>query len=187
MSGEPLHFAQPEWAVLLWAWLAVVVVLALLERRGSDAIDRLIAPALRERLVDRPSRWRRWTRLALLAIAGASLCLALMQPQWGLRTVATPRIGAEIMIALDVSRSMLADDAKPSRLAPGRLPDLFRGSRLVVAGRYEGTGAMALRLRGRLQDDVKQYVHLLRNKVDRDSAAPKRIQNVKGFGYKLVP
>jgi Ca-activated chloride channel family protein len=44
-----------------------------------------------------------------------------------LRYVATPRIGAEIMIALDVSRSMLADDAKPSRLerAKAEISDLL--------------------------------------------------------------
>lgn len=34
--------------------------------------------------------------------------------------------------------------------------------------------------------DVKQYVHLLRNKIELDPQAPKRIQNVKGFGYKLM-
>ena len=52
---------------------------------------------------------------------------ALMQPQWGERFVTTPRVGAEIMIALDVSRSMLADDAKPTRLerAKAEISDLL--------------------------------------------------------------
>ncbi len=55
------------------------------------------------------------------------MVVALMQPQWGERFVATPRVGAEIMIALDVSRSMLADDAKPSRLerAKAEISDLL--------------------------------------------------------------
>lgn len=34
--------------------------------------------------------------------------------------------------------------------------------------------------------DVKQYVHLLRNKVEPNPRLPERIQNVKGFGYTLV-
>jgi DNA-binding response OmpR family regulator len=35
-------------------------------------------------------------------------------------------------------------------------------------------------------DDVKQYVYQLRSKVERDPHSPQWIQNVKGFGYKLV-
>ncbi len=127
MSDAPLHLAHPErWPVLL-AWLGLVAVLILLERRGSDSLDRLVARALQERLVDRPSRWRRWARIALLAASGLALALALLQPQWGLRHIATPRVGAEIMLALDVSRSMLADDAKPTRLerAKAEIRDLL--------------------------------------------------------------
>ena len=49
----------------------------------------------------------------LVALFGV---LALMRPQWGLRYVETPRTGAELMVALDVSRSMLAEDVAPNRL-----------------------------------------------------------------------
>ncbi len=127
MSWAPLQFAHPEWGVVLWGWLALVVLLIALERRGSDALDRLVGPALRDRLVDRPSRWRRLLRIALVGVAGAAMAVALMQPQWGERYIATPRVGAKIMIALDVSRSMLADDAKPSRLerAKAEIRDLL--------------------------------------------------------------
>ena len=55
-----------------------------LERRGSDALDRLVGPTLRERLVDRPSPWRRWSRIGLLGMSGFAMIVALMQPQWGL-------------------------------------------------------------------------------------------------------
>jgi len=127
MSGAPLQFAHPEWVSLLWGWLAVVVLLIVLERRKRDALDRLIGLALQDRLVDRPSRWRRLLRIALVGVAGAAIAIALMQPQWGERYVSTPRVGAEIMIALDVSRSMLADDTKPTRLdrAKAEIRDLL--------------------------------------------------------------
>jgi len=127
MNGSPLHFAHPEMVALVWAWLALVLLLVVQERRGSSALDRLVGLALQDRLVDRPSRWRRWTRLGLLAVAGLAMAVALMQPQWGERYVSTPRVGAEIMIALDVSRSMLADDAKPTRLerAKAEIRDLL--------------------------------------------------------------
>jgi len=127
MNDSPVHFAHPEFTHALWVWACAVLVLVFLERRGSDALDRLVSPALQGRLVDRPSRWRRWARVALLGVSGFAMIIALMQPQWGSRFVATPRVGAEIMIALDVSRSMLADDAKPSRLerAKAEISDLL--------------------------------------------------------------
>jgi Ca-activated chloride channel family protein len=127
MTDVPLHFASPAWSVLLWAWLAFTALLVALERRGSGALDRIVASALQGQLVERPADWRRWLRIGLLSLAGLFMVLALMRPQWGLRFVATPRVGAEIMIALDVSRSMLADDAKPSRLerAKAEIADLL--------------------------------------------------------------
>jgi Ca-activated chloride channel family protein len=127
MSETPVFFAHPEFANGLWVWALVLLAFILLERRGSDALDRLVGPTLQNRLIDRPSPWRRWTRIGLLGMAGFAMIVALMQPQWGLRFVATPRVGAEIMIALDVSRSMLADDAKPSRLerAKAEISDLL--------------------------------------------------------------
>ncbi|MFQ5503587.1 MAG: VIT domain-containing protein, partial [Planctomycetota bacterium] len=53
---------------------------------------------------------------------------------------------------------LAADRIQWSRLAPSRLPDLFRGSRLVVAGRYSGEGHVALRLRGKVAGEVKEFV-----------------------------
>ncbi len=127
MSWNELHFAHPEFIHGLWLWLVLVLLLILLERRGSDSLNRLVAKTLEPRLVDRPAPWRRRLRLAMQALAGLLMVVALMQPQWGEHFVATPRFGAEIMIALDVSRSMLADDAKPSRLerAKAEISDLL--------------------------------------------------------------
>jgi Ca-activated chloride channel family protein len=122
-----LHFAEPGWVHALWAVFAVVALLAALERRGTGALERLVSPALQQRLVQRPSPWRRWLRIGLLGLAGVALVLSLMRPQLGLRHVATPRVGAEIMIALDVSRSMLAEDVAPNRLerAKAEIADLL--------------------------------------------------------------
>ncbi|MEM9174096.1 MAG: VWA domain-containing protein, partial [Myxococcota bacterium] len=116
MSELGIHWASPGlfWVVGAWAFVALVVVA--LDRRGAGALDRLVSSALQAALVARPARWRRFSRLALLLVAGFAMAAALLQPQMGERYVATPRVGAEIMIALDVSRSMLADDAAPSRL-----------------------------------------------------------------------
>ncbi|MCA9510452.1 MAG: VWA domain-containing protein, partial [Myxococcales bacterium] len=122
-----LHLAHPALLHLAWPWLALVALLVALERRRGRSIEQLVGPSLRARLVAMPAAWRRTARTLLLGLAGLAMIAALARPQWGLRHVATPRVGAEIMIALDVSRSMLADDAKPSRLerAKADLADLL--------------------------------------------------------------
>jgi Ca-activated chloride channel family protein len=122
-----LHFAEPGLVHLLWGVAAFTGLLFWLERRGSSALDRLVAAPLQGRLLRRPPAWRRRLRIALLGLSAASAVVALMRPQWGLRTVASQRVGAEIMIALDVSRSMLAEDVAPSRLerAKAEIADLL--------------------------------------------------------------
>lgn len=127
MNLSTFQFANLELAPLLWVWLAFTVVLIALERRSEVALDQFVGTALQDALVTRPADWRRWLRIGFLSAAALFLVLALMRPQWGLRFIATPRVGAEIMVALDVSRSMLADDARPSRLerAKAEINDLL--------------------------------------------------------------
>ena len=127
MNEWPISFARPEWVAAVWVWLGVWLAVGLLERRGSDVLDRLISPLMQGQLVDRPSQWRRTLRYVLLGVSGLAMSIASMQPQMGERFVATPRVGAEIMVAIDVSRSMLADDAKPNRLerAKAEIRDLL--------------------------------------------------------------
>jgi Ca-activated chloride channel family protein len=121
------RFADPQWAHALWGVLAFVALLLWLDRRGGAALERLIAGAMRERLVRRPAPWRRRLAILLLGVSAGALVVSLMRPQWGVRHVATPRVGAEIMIALDVSRSMLAEDVAPNRLerAKAEITDLL--------------------------------------------------------------
>jgi Ca-activated chloride channel family protein len=121
------RFAEPQWAHALWALVAFVVLLFWLERRGGSALGRLVAGPLQSRLVARPSPGRRQLRIVLIGLSMAFLIVALMRPQWGLRHVAAPRVGAEIMICLDVSKSMLAEDVTPNRLerAKAEIADLL--------------------------------------------------------------
>ncbi len=54
--------------------------------------------------------------------------------------------------------SLSFDQIQTSRLVPRDLPDLFRGSRLVVVGRYKGGGATAIRLKGWVGKKEKSFV-----------------------------
>lgn len=121
------RFAEPHFVHGLWVIAAFVVLLIGLERRGGSALERLVGAALQGRLVQRPGSLRRGLRIGLVGLAAACAVLALMRPQWGMRVVSASRAGAEIMIALDVSRSMLAEDVAPNRLerAKAEIVDLL--------------------------------------------------------------
>ena len=110
------RFAQPQWIHALWGVLVFVALLFWFDLRGAGALDQLIGGTLKRRLVRSPSVFRRRMRITLLGLSAVCLVVALMRPQLGMRHVAAPRVGAEIMIALDVSKSMLAEDVAPSRL-----------------------------------------------------------------------
>lgn len=85
---------------------------------------------------------RATARAVLLAASAAFLVLALARPQWGERTREVQRKGIDIVFALDISRSMLAGDVAPERLAAAtaemeRLMRLLDGDRVglvVFAG-----------------------------------------------------
>ncbi|HYC57140.1 MAG TPA: VWA domain-containing protein [Candidatus Binatia bacterium] len=121
------RFAEPSWSVLLWLVLGLTALLLWLDARGAGALTRFLSPVMQARLVRAPGAARRRTSIVLLGLSFLFMVLALMRPQWGVQFVATPRVGAEIMVALDVSNSMLAEDVAPNRLerAKAELRDLL--------------------------------------------------------------
>jgi len=125
MTG--LTFAEPQFAHGLWVVLALATLMIALELRRNLLLDRFIAPAMQSRGVDRPGDWRRGLRIGLLSLSMVAIVIALMRPQWGFEFIEAPQVGAEIMVALDVSRSMLAEDVAPNRLerAKAELRDLL--------------------------------------------------------------
>lgn len=60
---------------------------------------------------------RQVVKAVLWVIGSISLCLAFLQPQWDKKEEVVNQQGRDLLIALDVSRSMLAQDYKPTRLA----------------------------------------------------------------------
>ena len=90
-----------------------------------------LAPDLSPSLDNRRQLWRAGLMLGVVSL----LLIALAGPQWGFRWETLERRGVDIVIALDTSRSMLAEDIKPNRLERAKLAvqDLIqqlRGDRL---------------------------------------------------------
>jgi Ca-activated chloride channel family protein len=102
----------PALALVPAAWLA----LRALDRTRAARLAAIVGPRLRA-LVPGFSDGRRAARRALLATGLLFALVAAMQPVWGEAVAATRRRGADVVVCLDVSRSMLARDAAPSRLA----------------------------------------------------------------------
>lgn len=114
-------FAQPSFLFCLIPLALLGLLLAFLNRRRAAALARLGEAGLLARLSATVNRsGRRW-QMRLWFLALLCLILALARPRWGTEVDYVERQGIEIMVALDVSESMLAQDVKPSRLARAKL------------------------------------------------------------------
>ena len=117
------QFAHVERVHLVWIAIAFVALLAVLEVKSRDALGQFLSPVMQRRLSARPSRGRIATRLALILLAFVAGVIALMRPQARGSSVAVnaSNLSADIVFVLDVSRSMLAEDAAPNRLARAKV------------------------------------------------------------------
>ncbi len=137
-----IHFASARYLLLLVLipvfFLLFAIVLKLRKRRirkfGDEVLVRQLMPSYTEA--------KAWVRLALFSIGFFFFVIGLSRPQIGAKLKEHQTKGAEIMIVLDVSNSMLAEDYSPNRLeraklAISRLVDKLREDRIgliVFAG-----------------------------------------------------
>jgi Ca-activated chloride channel family protein len=137
--------ASPGWLHLLWG-LPVLTLLALhaaqSRRRGMAAL--FSAGILANRGVPGLARQRAWTS-TLVVLGFALAAIAAAQPRWGFTWRELRAEGVEVVLALDVSRSMDAQDVEPSRMERARreildLLELLPGDRvglvIFAAGAY---------------------------------------------------
>lgn len=158
LLGEQVRLLEPG-ALRLLAVVAALALLGGLSLWRRRRALRLAAGPLAPRVAPTAGLARPLARLALWLGGLALLALALARPQCGARTEVTRRYGVDLVVALDVSRSMLARDVGPDRLSRaqlevGALVDRLAGDRVglvVFAGRAFAacpltTDAAALRL-----------------------------------------
>ncbi len=130
-----LHIAQPLYLLLLLL-LPLFFVGYWLYRKGQKRrAARLGDPELVAQLMPDVSSSKGWLKVTFFSLAFLFFVLGLSRPQLGARLQERETNGVEIMIALDVSNSMLAQDYSPSRLeraklAISRLVDKLAGDRI---------------------------------------------------------
>jgi Ca-activated chloride channel family protein len=108
-----MTFGSPWTLLWLLAIPALVAAYAARDRRRSRFAGRWTTPALLPNLVDRAPGRRRHLPVAILLVALAALIVGVARPH---ATVTVPREEATVLLAMDASRSMGADDITPTRL-----------------------------------------------------------------------
>lgn len=131
-----------EWGVaknLIWLWTvpAAAAVFALAHARRRWRLGRFGDPDLVGRLVVSLSQGRRLAKRVLWLAALGCMVLALGQPHFKKKESLVERRGLDIVIAIDVSNSMLAKDIAPSRLEKAKLElsaliDGLKGDRIGI-------------------------------------------------------
>lgn len=116
-----MEFARPNFLYLLILIPLTALLLIWAARRRQADIARLGTPALIAALSASVSATRRRWKTVLWFIALVTLIVALARPRWGTQVHVTTQRGVQVMVALDVSTSMLAEDIKPNRLTRAKL------------------------------------------------------------------
>lgn len=122
----------------LWFLLLVPVMLiayGICRRLRAARVRAFGDPELVAQLMPSYSSSKGWVKMVLFSLAFAFFIIGLSRPQVGAKLSEHEAKGAEIMIALDVSNSMLAQDYSPCRLeraklAISRIVDKLQGDRI---------------------------------------------------------
>jgi Ca-activated chloride channel homolog len=115
-----MTFVHPWVLLLLLLVPAAMAALAAAERRREEQLQRFGDPSIlaSSSALPGPERRRRGNRIRVLALA--LLIVALARPQLGRQPDTMPHTGRDLLVLLDISRSMGAADVEPSRLAVAR-------------------------------------------------------------------
>lgn len=139
MPEIDFHFAQPAW---FWGLLALVPVAIWLwhsaQRASHGPIQRyadahLLPHLTGSRALHAGERWGRFLRWSIL---WGLLLTAMAGPRWDFKDVRLFHPGDSLLILLDISRSMEANDVAPTRLARARqeIQDLIEQNRRLRLG-----------------------------------------------------
>lgn len=110
------RFEQLGYLHALWAVAAVGALMAVGFVRRREALRRFADAHLLPLLTPDRSIARAWLKNALVLLALLGLVGAMIDPRWGVYFEDVKRRGIDLIFVLDVSRSMLAEDASPNRL-----------------------------------------------------------------------
>lgn len=124
-----MHF---EYSQILWLTILIVALLGLFFwwawQKRSRLLNQFVHSKLAKQLTLGLSTNRRLTKIGLLMVAVALLLTAVARPKLGFEWQEMEMQGLDILVAVDTSRSMLANDQNPNRIERAKLAvlDLMR-------------------------------------------------------------
>jgi len=136
-----MNLSHPWMLHFLWLVPLMGLLFIITDRHKARAMERFAEAELFGRLTGKIRRGKKILQSAFLLAALGWMVLALAGPRWGSHYQEVIQKGVDIMIVLDVSRSMLVKDIEPDRLerAKREISDFIR----VVQGDRAGLVAFA--------------------------------------------
>lgn len=124
-----MNFAVPSYLLALIPLLPLLLFFhGWAGAQKRRALERFAGTELLQQLSQSVSPARQRLKTALILLAFALLGISLARPRWGSTQEVIQRKGVEILLAVDVSKSMLAQDLQPSRIERARreIQDLLK-------------------------------------------------------------
>lgn len=138
-----IRYANIEFLYALWLIPLLILIYWYTRRRQIKLLDRFATPELQNIIVPMKSKFKSPLKFGIFITSLSLLLITLANPQVGTKIEEVKQVGIDVYILLDVSKSMLAEDIKPSRLEKAkyeisRLIQRLRGDRIgliVFAGK----------------------------------------------------
>ena len=111
-----MKFGAPEFIKWLLLIIPLLSLFIWMHRSRATRLAKLISSNVWKTVIPGHSEKRRRRRIILRLLTLFCILLALTRPQWGSRWEEVKQRGLDIIVVLDTSKSMLAEDIKPNRL-----------------------------------------------------------------------
>ncbi len=157
-----IHWARPDlFGVLIICVISAALLLFHRLRKTKKVIALLSAPENIKQLLPGYAYSKKLLKASLFLFGILFLCVALMRPQWNETETPVAQEGRDVLIALDISRSMLAQDLEPDRLsfAKDKIGQLLKRLKTERVGLMLFSGSTFLQCP--LTDDIGAFLMFL--------------------------
>jgi len=115
-----MHFYNEKMFLLMPILIVLIVFVIISFKQKNKALAKFGNIELIKKLIKNMSLTKQRLKIALIIISMFFLIFALSRPQYGAKERRLKRKGVDIVIAIDTSTSMLAEDVKPNRLGKAK-------------------------------------------------------------------
>ncbi|MBT5028333.1 MAG: VWA domain-containing protein [Nitrospinaceae bacterium] len=138
-----MRFGEPLYLYFLWSLIPIIFLMIWGRKKKQQLIVKFCGDPLLSKLIYPDLEKRQRTQAIFLFLAILLFLIASTSPRWGYHWEDLHQRGVDVIVALDVSNSMLAEDMKPNRLERAKrkisdLLDMLEGDRIGLVA-FAGT------------------------------------------------